>query len=345
MGKGQPLRMRRIFVVYAFFCGVALLAAAPRSPVPPTPTPRPSPSVNLNLSSLNPTVLVYPFDAAGGLDAKVGTQIATIFSREFTTAGRVNVLPVPNGIQRADLLTNARARKADYYITGYVTPIGDSISVVVQVVSVQSGVIVFAQTAQVYGVNDARSVALDCHDAVLQLSGTNVSVTTNESATAAPSAAATNGAQFSLGHLFSHHGRTAAPVTPVPSAKPSRGIIIIAVHSLSALPAPELSHATALLEHALAAHFVVRNGGAAPANLHAAADSICGAERDNTIATGTLAVQRIGGFRPHTKSIFTLQIWTCFGDVLYQTTATDLDIAKAVSNAVSDYVTTHPSNG
>ncbi|MHB8434172.1 MAG: hypothetical protein ACYC8W_04370 [Candidatus Tyrphobacter sp.] len=337
--------MRRIFIVYAFCCGVALLAAAPRSPVPPTPTPRPSATVNLNLSSLNPTVLIYPFDTAGGLDAKVGTQVATIFSREFTTAGNVNILPVPSGIQRAALLTNARARKADYYITGYVTPIGDSISVVVQVVSVQSGVIVFAQTAQVYGVNDARSIALACHDAVLQLSGTNVSVTTTESATAAPSAAPTNGAQFSLGHLFAHHGRTAAPVTPMPSAKPSRGVIIIAVHSQSALPASELSHATTLLEHDLAAHFAVRNGGGAPTNLHTAADSICGADRDNTIATGTLVLQRIGGLRPHTKSIFTLQVWTCFGDVLYQTTASDFDIAKAISSAVSDYVTTHPSNG
>ncbi len=337
--------MRRIFVVYAFCCGVALLGAAPRTPVPPTPTPKPSPSVNLGLSSLNPTVLIYPFDAAGGLDAKVGTQIAAIFSREFTTAGRVNVLPVPTGIQRANLLTNARARKADYYITGYVTPIGDSISVVVQVVSVQSGVIVFAQTAQVYGVNDARSVALDSHEAVLQLSGTSVSVTTTESATAAPSAEASNGAQFSLGHLFSHHGRTAAPATSAPSTRPSRGIIVIAVHGQSALPTSELSHATALLEHDLAAHFDVRSGGAAPANLQTAADSICGADRDNTIATGTLSLQRIGGLRPHTKSVFTLQIWTCFGDVLYQTTATDLDIAKAVSNTVSDYVTLHPSNG
>lgn len=336
-------------MLYAFCCGVALVGAAPRAPLSPastlTPTPRPSATLNLNLSALNPTVLIYPFDAAGGLDAKVGTQVATIFSKEFTTAGKVNVLPVPSGILRADLLTNALAHKADYYITGYVTPIGDSLSVVVQVVSVQSGVIVFAQTAQVYGVNDARSVALDAHDAVLQLSGTSVSVTTTESATAAPSAAATNGAQFSLGHLFSHRGRTAAPVTPRPSAKPSRGVILVAVHSQSALPASDLGHATTLLEHDLATHFTVRNGGAAPANLSTAADSICGADRDNTIATGTLAVERLGGLRPRTKSTFTLQIWTCFGDVLYQTTETNFDIAKAISNAVTSYATAHPSNG
>ncbi len=298
----------------------------------------------LHLPSVVPTVLIYPFDTSGTLDAKVGTQIAKIFSQQFTQSGHVTVLPVPSGIARSAFLTNARSHNADYYISGYVTPIGDSISVVVQVVSVQSGVITYAQTGQLYGINDVLSLALNTHDAIMQLSGTNVSVTTTESSTAAPSAAPTNGAQFNLGGLFSRHGHTTPhPVaTPTPQGKPDRGVILLAVHG--AAPESTLADATQFLNHDLVAHFNLRYGGPAPANLATAADSICGTDRDNTIATGTLVQKHLGGIRPRLQNAFTLQIWTCYGDVLYQSTRTDFDIAKAISGAVSDYVTNHPAN-
>lgn len=343
--------MRRLFALLIFCCGLPLVAAAPRvTPAPhPSPraiaTPRVTPTPLLDLSSLQPTLLIYPFDATTDLNGKAGTQVANLFAREIKQAGRVNVLPVPTNVPRTSYLTNARTQKADYYITGYVTPIGDSASIVVQLVSVQSGVIAFAQTNQVSTINDANSLALTFHDAILQLSGNQVNVSTTESATTAPSAAPTNGASFNLSHLFSHHTTAAAHVaTPEPSTRPSRGIILVSVRGAASVPQTDLHRATQLLEHDLASHFSLRNGGAAPASLATAADSICGADRNNTIATGNLVQERIGGLRPHTKSTFTLEIWTCFGDVLYQTSESDLDVAKAISSAVSDYVTAHPSN-
>ena len=345
--------MRRLFLS-ALCCGLCLIAAAPRPATTPAPTPPPSahPSATPNplLAGPEPTVLIYPFDVASGLDASVGTRVATIFSHTFTSAGRVNVLPVPSGVQRTNFLTNARTAKADYYITGYVTPIGDSASVVVQVVSVQSGVIVYAQTAQVSSYNDATSAAIASHDVILQLAGVSVDVATSEAPSTAPSAApTTNGANFNLGHLFGHHGSTtASAASPTPSSRPQRGVILVAVHetaSATGVPASDLSSATSALERDLAAHFTVRDGGAAPASLSTAADSICGADRDNTIATGTLAMQHVGGIRPRSRSVFTLQVWTCFGAVLYQTTESDYNTAKAIATAVTDYVAAHPSNG
>lgn len=324
---------------------VALVAAAPRTPAPlsrPSPVPLTTPT--LHLPSIVPTVIIYPFDTSGSLTARVGTQIASIFSQQFTHSGHVTVLPVPAGIARSAYLTNARSHNADYYVSGYVTPIGQSVSVVVQVVSTQSGVIVYAQTGQLYGINDALSLALNTHDAIMQLSGANVNVATTESATAAPSPEASNGAQFNLGGLFSHHAhatpRPASSATP--QAKPDRGVILLTVRGTAAEAA--LGQATELLGHDLAVHFNVRDGGAAPANLVTAADSICGANRDNTIATGTLAQKRTGSIRSRVQSTFTLQVWTCFGAVLYQSTQTNPDIAKAISGAVSDYITSHPAN-
>ncbi|MGH7736940.1 MAG: hypothetical protein ACREMP_03580 [Candidatus Tyrphobacter sp.] len=339
--------MQRLFSLVALFCALCLVAVAPVHVIRPTPAPPVVPLPRMTMPALEPTVIIYPFDTSGGLDAKVGKQIADIFSKTFNDAGHVHVLPVPTNVTRTDFLKNAQAQKADYYISGYVTPIGDTASVVVQVVSVQSGVIVFAQTREVSNYNDAASSALASHDVILQISGTNVDVATSEAPTSAPSAApTTNGATFNLGHLFGGHRAASAPraQTPRPSDKPDRGVIIVAVHGSDA-PAEYLARATTLLEHDLAAHFTVRSEGAPPSNLATAADSICGTERNNTIASGVLSVEHIGGIRPRTRSIFTLEMWTCFGDVLYKTTKTNDDTAKAIADAVTDYVAAHPSNG
>jgi hypothetical protein len=340
--------VRRLFLLLAVLAGFGLVAAAPRTPTPhpnlATPPPLARPSIQF--PSLDPTVLIYPFDTEAGYDAKAGTQIANIFSQEFAQTGHMKLLPIPANVVRANYLTNAQSDRADYYVSGYVTPIGNGASVVVQVVSVRDGVIVFEQTSQLYGINDAEALALTTHDAILELAGVDVNLDTAQTtATAAPSSGPTNGASFNLGNLFSHHravSRVAA--TPTPRSKPERGVILVAVHGAD-MPASQVDRATSLLMHDLATHFTVRYGGTAPENLDASATTLCGSDRDNTIATGTLAQERVShllGSRQ--RSVFTLQIWTCFGDVLYHTTKTDFDVAKAISEAVAAYVSDHPEN-
>jgi hypothetical protein len=335
----------------AFLCGLTglcLVAAAPKpaATLRPLSSPPPLGTPTLHLPSIDPVVLIYPFDSVGGLNAKVGTQLASIFSQEFTQGGHVKLVPTPSNVARTDYLTTAQRDHADYYISGYATPIGDGLSVVMQVVSVSGGgVIVFSQTSQLYGVNDAQSLAMTAHDAILQLAGVNVSVNTTESASAAPSPQpAKNGASFNLNNLFGHHGsQVSHAATPAPTAKPARGVIFVNVRGPN-VPSADLTRASSLLYRDLAAHFTVRNDGPVTSDLSSAASGICGTDRDNTIATGTLAEQHLGGIRPRTKSAFTLQVWTCFGDVLYTTTKTDFDVAKAITSAVNDYVSDHPDN-
>ena len=95
-----------------------------------------------------------------GVDAKIGFAIASILAQEMSAAGGLNVLAVPTGVKRTDFLETARTQKADFYISGYVTPVGDTAAVVEQVVSVDSGVILFSQTAQVQSVADVASQSL-----------------------------------------------------------------------------------------------------------------------------------------------------------------------------------------
>jgi hypothetical protein len=340
--------VRALLAILCGLSGFCLIAATPKpaATLRPLATPVPLGRPSLHLPSIDPVVLIYPFDSVGGLDAKVGTQLASIFSKEFTQGGHVKLLPTPSNVARADYLTTAQRDHADYYVSGYATPIGDGLSVVMQVVSVSGGgVIVFSQTSQLYGVNDAQSLALTAHDAILQLAGVNVSVNTTESSSSAPSPQPTkNGASFNLNNLFGHHGsQVSRTATPQPTTKPARGIIFVDVRG-SGVPNGDLTRASSLLYRDLAAHFTVSTDGPVAGDLSAAATGICGTNRDNTIATGTLAEQHLGGIRPRTKSAFTLQIWTCFGDVLYTTTKTDFDVAKAISTAVNDYITDHPDN-
>jgi hypothetical protein len=340
--------VRTLLALLCGLTGLCLIAAAPKPAATLRPLSKPLPlgTPSIHLPSIDPVVLIYPFDSVGGLNAKVGTQLADIFSREFTQSGHVKLLPTPSNVARTNYLTTAQRDHADYYVSGYATPIGDGLSVVMQVVSVSGGgVIVFSQTSQLYGVNDAQSLALTAHDAILQLAGVNVSVDTTQSTTPAPSPQPTNGATFNLSHLFSHHGSQVshAAATPQPTSKPARGVIFVAVRG-SSLPTEDVTRASSLLYRDLAAHFAVRNDGPVTGDLSGAASGICGTNRDNTIATGTLSEEHVGGIRPRTKSVFTLQIWTCFGDVLYTTTKTDFDVAKAISSAVNDYVLDHPDN-
>jgi len=124
----------------AFVCSLLAfaVAAAPPSPPPPTPAPGP-PSVGQT-----PVVMVYPFDVQTGADPRIGVAIAQILGQEMTAAGGISVPQIPQGIKRVDFLTYARVNHADFYISGYVTPVGDSAAVVEQVVSVDSGVILFS---------------------------------------------------------------------------------------------------------------------------------------------------------------------------------------------------------
>ncbi|HEY6326328.1 MAG TPA: hypothetical protein VIW73_07455 [Candidatus Cybelea sp.] len=338
----MPEGLLRRLVGAALLCSsIALAAATPPPPPPPTP--------GASRAGQNPSVIVYPFDVQTGADPKIGIAIAQILGQEMVAAGGINVPPVPQGVRRADFLQYAHNANADFYISGYVTPVGDSAAVVEQVVSVESGVILFSQTAQVASVADVASQSLLARSQILAFVGRGTQ-TVQTQATNTPAPSSTNGAQLPLRGIASivdsvfKHGHGSRTPTPGPTTKPSRGIIVAPVGATGYAAGADLSNATHELYFALNRAFTTTMSSAsvAPADVARYADQICGADRNNTIASGT--VQIAGASHGKQNVTFDLAIYTCFGAPLEHEVGKGSSIKSAVDAAVAAYATAHPDN-
>ena len=337
--------MRRI-PAFVFLCAcIALMGAAKPSPTP-APTPNAAPATPPQRHSL-PLVIVFPFDTSTDIKAGTGETAAQIFMRQMNADGGIDTIEGPSSVKRADYLTHARSVNAAYYVAGYMTPLGNGVSLVEQVVSTRSGTIVFGQTAQIESIDDATSQATLIHDGIVARER-QLSDAYNEAqaqATATPSA----GNQADLGKglkgiasLF-HHNKNSA--TPAPAVhKPSKGIFVVRVGG--SLPPTDLAKATDDLYGALNSRFNARMTNGANDGLSKRADSICGTDRNNTIVTGNASAQVFHhGLGSRAQYTFNLQVYTCFGAKLAESSATADSLAAAVRGAVENYASAHPDNG
>ncbi len=97
-----------------------------------------------------PSVIVYPFAASGNtMDSEASSRLATVIATQIGQSGDVTIMPPKPGIERTDYLKDARAEGADYYVTGYASPLGNGVSLVEQVVSTVNGIVVYSNTAQI----------------------------------------------------------------------------------------------------------------------------------------------------------------------------------------------------
>ncbi|MBV8149467.1 MAG: hypothetical protein JO092_10280, partial [Candidatus Eremiobacteraeota bacterium] len=117
-------------------------------------------------------------------------------------------------------------------------------------------------------------------------------------------------------------------------------VIVAPVSASGAVAASDLSNATNELYFAANRHFNAQMTSVR-SNVAEAADSICGTSRNNTIATGTLTQHSVKHGR---ETLFTLQIYTCFGAVLATETAKGNSVKNAVDAAIASYVADHPDN-
>ena len=77
-----------------------------------------------------PTVIVYPFTAnASSLDREASSRLATIVATGMANSRKVTVVPPPPGTERKDFLSVARANHVDYYVSGFITPLGNGVAI------------------------------------------------------------------------------------------------------------------------------------------------------------------------------------------------------------------------
>jgi len=358
--------VRRLFLAMLALCAVPALAAphavAARAVASPSPAPKLSPkgtppakgtpAPKATPIASGPKVIVYPFTAtSSGLPAKAGATVAKIFVHAFQASGGLDVLPTPPPTAVKLYSATAARLGAGYYISGYLTPIGEGVSVLEQVVSVTNGVIIYSKTAQVFSVSDAGALALNARRAILADAGVGRDYQPSApSSTPAPTATGPAGQAASikisgisgvLGHIFGKRPTVAAAATPTPEPKPSRRALIVRVNGNA--PGGVLTTSTDLLAADLHRHFHTAIVGAPPGPIPTEANAICGTDRDATILTGTLALVP-GGFMHRGSTRFYLKAYACFGALLYHGHASAGDTPTAIRKAVDDYVELHPEN-
>jgi hypothetical protein len=165
-----------------------------------------------------PVVVVYPLTATGDVGATdTGSNIGTALANKLVQLGGLTVKPFIAGTARAQFLTAADSQGADYYITGYITPLGSEVSVVEQVVSTRSGSIVYSTTAFAKTYADAVGPADALREAILRHAGRGMAYLNAPPPTASPEPIADAGG-VNISKAFGRHHKGAAAATA--SAQP-----------------------------------------------------------------------------------------------------------------------------
>lgn len=107
-----------------------------------------------------PSVVIYPLIANGsGVNSETGDRLSITFATEIAKQGGITVKPAPPATEQRDFLVTARRLGVDYYVMGYVTPLGGDASVLINVVSATSGTTVWSTTSQLTTYADAAGQA------------------------------------------------------------------------------------------------------------------------------------------------------------------------------------------
>lgn len=339
--------MRRIPAALLLCLGIVLAGAAPSRPTPaPKPSASPTPAAAPEQVTSLPIIVVFPFGTSTDIAAANGAKAATLFVQVMNSAGGIDAIGAPTTIKRDNYLSYARTVNADYYVTGYMTPLGEGVSLVEQVVSTRSGTMIFGQTAQINSFADASSQAIAVHDSLIAQEQAFKAQYQSAQATSTPAPAAGGQANLTKGFsdiagLFKRKGKAATKTVAV--QKPGKGILV--AHVNGSVPQTNLTSATSALYAALNGYYNTRLTNAPGDNLVRQADSICGSDRNNTIATGTLSAKTTRhGLGSRTEWTFDLNVYTCWGAKLATQSATAGSLKDAVAGAVSAYAQAHPQN-
>jgi hypothetical protein len=196
---------RHLVVLLVAFLGLPLVAATPPPPA----------------FYSKPNVIVFPFISNGSsVDREASSRLATIIASSMANTGLVTVTPPPPGTERKDYLTVARTNRSDYYVSGFISPLGNGVSIVEQVVSTATGIVVFSQSTQLNTYDEAAGQGDDLATFVSHHANRGFAAIGTPPPQASPTPAASNGPEANLGKLFSRKKKAPAKPTPSPTPRP-----------------------------------------------------------------------------------------------------------------------------
>jgi hypothetical protein len=164
-----------------------------------------------------PVVVVYPLTTTGAANSDVGGNVAILLSTKLAELGGLTIKPFTPGTQRPQFLDSATQTGADYYITGYMTPVGSDMTLIAQVVSTHSGSIVFSTTALVRTYGDVIGQADVLREAILRHAGRGFPAVDQPAPAPTDTAEPSGSAGVNLSRALSHHARASATPTSAPS--------------------------------------------------------------------------------------------------------------------------------
>lgn len=331
--------MRRYLSVLALMSAFVLTGIGHHRPAPtaaPAPTPTPTPTAAPTPAL--PSVIIYPFQVNGDADKQAGVKMVSLMTSQMLATGGVIVKPPSVAlVQRADYLTNALKNGADYYISGYLTPVGEEVNLVEQVVSTTSGAIIWSNTAQILTYGDAVTQAIYMDKAIINHSGRVEAEYRQQTALATPTPGPANGTQTSIGRILGllHHGGSAASrETVAADKKPARPVLVVGS-----------GESARLLQTALDRAYNVTKSATLSSNVARDAKAICGVTTNASIASGELSTRVIKGFpASRTEYTFNLNVHRCDGTVFFTHRSTGGSAEAAVDGAVDAFIGAHPSN-
>jgi len=165
-----------------------------------------------------PVVVVYPLTGTGGTPPDAGSNVAILLSTKLAQLGGLTVKPFTPGTQRPQYLQAALDENADYYITGYLTPVGQDVSLIAQVVSTHSGSVAYATTSVVRTYADIVGQADTLRDAILRHAGRGFPAVEQPAPVPTGTPASSGGTGVNLSKALGHRGRSKATPSPAASA-------------------------------------------------------------------------------------------------------------------------------
>jgi hypothetical protein len=174
-----------------------------------------------------PTVVVYPLTGIGGTPPEAGGNVALLLSSKLSELGGLEMRPYTPGTTRAQFLAAALAQNDDYYITGYLTPVGSEVSLIVQIVSTQSGSVVYSTSATVETYADVVAQADLLRAAILRHAGRGLPSVGDVEPVSTPAPLASNGS-VNLTRALGRHARNEAPPPTAAASAASASPAVVA---------------------------------------------------------------------------------------------------------------------